>query len=297
MRSIAETAAKRYDKMFPNYGLQDLPDSPRFVFCATNLGTGSVLRFSKPYTADYRVGVRFNLDLPISTVLAASAAFPPVLSPLRIALEQDQELVQQFEDQTVGSGTADRSTKPDLADTEYAKRLELADGGVYDNIGLQPLNKFHTVLVSDGGGPFKYEPKVKTNWLQHMIRNWLVTDNQVRSLRRSELIAAFNAKRRNGTFWGIGTAYSDYPASVIPVHDGWADYLKAIPTRLHPFDDQTRRQLIAFSYALTDAALRSFCVPEGATIADPVLPFDRVDLAGPPPKTRYEAPPIWKLWK
>ena len=37
--------------------LQDLPDDPRFVINATNVQTGSLWRFSKPYMADYRVGL------------------------------------------------------------------------------------------------------------------------------------------------------------------------------------------------------------------------------------------------
>ena len=286
-QSIAETVAKKYDKLFPNYGLQDRPLHPRFVFCATNLGTGSILRFARPYTADSRVGKRDNLDLPLSDVLAASAAFPPVLSPMRFHLGESEALTEQF----------DETNKPDLADTEFAEKLELADGGVYDNLGLQPLDQYHTLLVSDGGGPFQDETKVKTNWLQHMIRNWLVTDNQVRSLRRSNLVAAYETDRRNGAFWGISTPYGKYTKRVLDVDDRWAHYLNAIPTRLHPFDELARQQLINFSYAMTDAALRTYVLPEGATIPDPQPPFPEVSLAGRPPSDRYEAPPIWKVWK
>ena len=32
--------------------LQDLPDTPRFVINATNVQTGALFRFSKPYMAD-----------------------------------------------------------------------------------------------------------------------------------------------------------------------------------------------------------------------------------------------------
>jgi NTE family protein len=50
-RSIAATVARSYDELFGRARLQGLPDAPRFVFCATNMGSGSLVRFAKPYTA------------------------------------------------------------------------------------------------------------------------------------------------------------------------------------------------------------------------------------------------------
>src|SRR5690348_1431449 len=50
----SEQVAKSYDAgLFHGKTLQDTPDSPRFVFCATNLQTGVLWRFSKPYAGDY----------------------------------------------------------------------------------------------------------------------------------------------------------------------------------------------------------------------------------------------------
>ena len=43
--------------IFGRTSLQDLPDTPRFVLNATNIQTGSLWRFSKPYMADYQVGM------------------------------------------------------------------------------------------------------------------------------------------------------------------------------------------------------------------------------------------------
>jgi NTE family protein len=52
--SAAEQVAASYDKyLFNNISLQGIPDEPRFVFCATNLQTGVLWRFSKPYAGDY----------------------------------------------------------------------------------------------------------------------------------------------------------------------------------------------------------------------------------------------------
>ena len=62
--------------------LQDLPDQPRFVINATNLQSGVLWRFSKPYMADYRVGKVEPPTESLADAVAASSAFPPVLSPL-----------------------------------------------------------------------------------------------------------------------------------------------------------------------------------------------------------------------
>jgi len=43
-------------RLFDTATLQDLPDRPRFVINATNVQTGALWRFMKPYMADYRVG-------------------------------------------------------------------------------------------------------------------------------------------------------------------------------------------------------------------------------------------------
>ncbi len=66
----------------------------------------------------------------------------------------------------------------------------LADGGVYDNLGLEPIIKSaRTVLVSDGGSPFKTKPR--PSWLlagADHPRACSTEDNQVRGLRKRDLI-------------------------------------------------------------------------------------------------------------
>ena len=57
------------------------PTSPRFVFCATNLQSGVLFRFSKPYAGDYVIGRLDRPKIRLSQAVAASSAFPPVLSP------------------------------------------------------------------------------------------------------------------------------------------------------------------------------------------------------------------------
>src|SRR5208283_254806 len=76
--SAADQAAKSYEALVGQQTLQDLPDSPRFVFCSTNLQTGVLWRFSKPYAGDYITGFIEKPDILVAQAIAASAAFPPV---------------------------------------------------------------------------------------------------------------------------------------------------------------------------------------------------------------------------
>ncbi len=87
--SISDKVANAYRKhLFGEATLQDLPDDPpRFVINATNVQTGVLWRFSKPYMRDYLVGEVKNPTVSLATAVAASSAFPPVLSPARLELD------------------------------------------------------------------------------------------------------------------------------------------------------------------------------------------------------------------
>jgi NTE family protein len=202
-----------------------------------------------------------------------------------ITLDDTQALTQLF---PVKPG---EEPEPLAGRAPYTHRLELSDGGVYDNLGLQPVEQMHTVLVSDGGGPFEFEEDVAVNWLSHMIRAWKVTDRQVRALRRAGLVAEFKRDERFGAFWSIQTDYQSYPDRRLPVHEEWADYLASIPTRLTTVPVDQRKQLINWAYSLTDAALRSFVAP-GIT-PDPVWPYPENPLDVAP---TVASKPWWKRW-
>ena len=88
--------------------------------------------------------------------MAASSAFPPVLSPLQLKL--DPARVERVEGN-------------DLHEKPYTSRVVLTDGGVYDNLGLETVwKRYDTVLVSDGGGQMSPEPEPKEDWARHAYR-------------------------------------------------------------------------------------------------------------------------------
>ncbi len=247
--SIGEKVAAAYDRhLFHGATLQDLPDTPRFVINATNVQSGALWRFSKPFMADYRVGRVDGPTLPLALAVAASSAFPPVLSPVELELEPGQVRAQPGND---------------LCRAPYTTHVVLTDGGVYDNMGLETVwKRYQTVLVSDAGGKTQPEDEPGEDWARHSLRVLNLVDNQVRSLRKRQVIAAFKDGTRQGAYWGIRTDIDDYQlASAFPGPFARTLELANLPTRLQRMEPEIQERLINWGFAVCDAALRRHVEP------------------------------------
>ena len=247
---ITERVAKAYERhLFGHATLQDLPDEPRFVINATNVQSGVIWRFMKPYMRDYRVGEVKRPTVTLAEAVAASSAFPPVLSPMEMRLDPNSF--------TPGSGL-------DLQRPPFTTNVVLTDGGVYDNLGLETVwKRYDTVLVSDGGGKMKAEDEPKSDWGRHAYRVLQLIDNQVRALRVRQLIESYEAGVRKGAYWGIRTDIRDYQLpSAMPCPLERSTELAHTPTRLKRLDDTRQEQLINWGYAVCDAALRKHVDPQ-----------------------------------
>lgn len=253
--SIADKVADAYRKhLFGLASLQVFPaDPPRFVINATNVQSGALWRFSKPYMADYRVGVVKNPQVELAVAVAASSAFPPVLSPLRLELD---------------AAAYEPPTTEDLHQEPYLTDVVLTDGGVYDNLGLETAwKRYQTVLVSDGGGKLQAEPEPKGDWARHALRVNELIDNQVRSLRKRQLIASYTTQARQGTYWGIRSDITDYGlADSLPCPVEKTTVLANTKTRLKRLDAVVQERLINWGYAICDTAMRKWVDP---TLAKP----------------------------
>jgi NTE family protein len=259
-RTGARVAAAYDDFLFHGKTLQDLPDSPRFVINATNVQSGVLWRFSKPYMRDYLVGEVTNPTIPLAQAVAASSAFPPVLSPIELRLDPNSF--------TAGMGKLQR--KP------FTSKVVLTDGGVYDNLGLETIwKRYQTVLVSDAGGQLEAEAEPKSDWAQHSYRVLNLIDNQVRALRKRQVIDSFKANaadaaHRKGAYWGIRTDIKAYqlPDTLNCPFDR-TTALAQTPTRLKRLEDELQERLINWGYAVCDAALRRHVDPAIAKGAFP----------------------------
>ncbi|MDB5578500.1 MAG: Patatin [Bradyrhizobium sp.] len=257
--SIGDRIAKAYDEhLFHGKTLQDMPDEPRFVINATNVQSGVLWRFMKPYMRDYRVGEVRNPKVPLAQAVAASSAFPPVLSPFELRLKDS--------DFTPNTGT-------DLQRPPFTTRVVLSDGGVYDNLGLETAWKRHqTVLVSDAGGKTEAEEEPETDWPRHSYRVLNLIDSQVRALRKRQVIDSFVSKARKGAYWGIRTDIADYKLpDALNCPLARTMQLAELPTRLKRLDDATQERLINWGYAVCDAALRAHVDP--AVQPKPAFPY------------------------
>jgi NTE family protein len=254
--TVAEKVADSYRKyLFGTATLQDLPpDPPRFVINATSVQTGALFRFSRPFAADYRVGMIPNPAIELAVAVAASSAFPPVLSPLKLELDPQSW------------APASGFPSEDLHSEPYLSEAVLTDGGVYDNMGLETAWKnYKTILVSNGGGKMQPSPDPASDWARHALRINEIIDNQVRSLRTRQVVGAFEAGSRTGAYWGIRTSIGDYGlADALPCPEEQTLALAATATRLKRMDAVVQERLINWGYAVCDAAMRRH--------VDPTLP-------------------------
>ena len=263
-KTIGNTLAGYYDKYLLNHAtIQDLPDTPRFVFNSTNIQTGSNWRFSKPYMGDYTVGLVSKPTLALSIAVAASSAFPPFLSPVELRLSE-----------------ADYSSDDTATNTssDFRERVLLTDGGVYDNLGLETAwKRYSNILVSDGGRKMQADAAARTDWAMQSRRLIDLLQHQTSNLRRRQVIDSFLSGERGGAYWGVQTDVRKFDAvGAIEV----TDRMKAIgnmETRLEAVHDEDQRDLINLAYVLCDAAIRS---SSGRWVGDirilraaPALPF------------------------
>lgn len=248
--SASKQITSAYRKhLFGDNTLTTFPNEPRFVINATNLQSGALWRFMKPYTRDWKVGEipDSRKTIQIAVAVAASSAFPPFLSPAKLKFDADD-----YSPNSGGSGTNNLQQPP------FTTKPILSDGGLYDNLGLETVwKRYKTVLVSDAGGEMKPEPKVASNWPIQAYRVLNVIDNQVRSLRKRQVIDSFEAGIRTGAYWGIRTNIDHYELpNALPCPHKQTLRLANTPTRLKKLDAILQKQLINWGYAVCDAAIR-----------------------------------------
>jgi NTE family protein len=265
---ISKRIEAAYDRtLFNGASLQDLPsdgEGPRFVINATNLQSGALFRFSKPFMADYLVGMVPSPAVSLAKAVAASSAFPPVLSPY--ILKVDSKLFKP-------------DPKCPLQKEPFTSQIVLSDGGVYDNLGLETVWKdYQTVLVSDAGGKMQSEEKPHHDWPLQARRVLDVIDNQVRSLRKRQVIEAFKSRGsfHNGSYWGMRSHVKDYNvADSFNCPENRTLELAQTPTRLEALDPQYQERLINWGYAICDTAIRAHLddkYPKG------VLPYPKSEI-------------------
>ena len=139
--------------------LSQLPDFPVWSINATSTETGRRFRFKGIEIGDYETQYTNAPQFLLAKAMAISASVPFVLGPMRFKTSQ---LVWK------------KSKKRPVIDKDDPSSftcLHLYDGGIYDNLGMEPLfdageqtikafnQKINYLLFSDGGAIFEKKPK------------------------------------------------------------------------------------------------------------------------------------------
>jgi NTE family protein len=132
---------------------------------------------------------------------------------------------------------------------ELRRHLLLTDGGVYDNLGLEPVWRNHLdVLVSDGGGVFR--AATQRTVIGRLARSLEVLGRSGSNTRLRWLHAAFAREVLGGATWGVDDAPAEgYPVAVV-------EQIARVRTDLDAFSPAEQQVLERHGYLTADAALR-----------------------------------------
>jgi NTE family protein len=186
--------------------LADLPALPEWSINGTTAETGRRFRFKSSRCGDYQLGYADAKQFRLSHALAVSAAFPGGIGPL--ALKTADYTWKKRPRWEAPEEQAQTVSLP-------FKRLHLYDGGIYDNLGLEPLfdvgqrrQKAETrsiLIVSDAGAPLRQGFAFGTVNPWRMKRIMDITMEQQRALRVRVFANALQMGQP-GAYLQIGTS-------------------------------------------------------------------------------------------
>lgn len=231
--------------------LSALPESPEWSINGTTAENGKRFRFKRGDIGDYTLGYASGSNFPLSHALAVSAAFPGGFGPLKL---DPKQFVWRKRPWDAASQDARR------VDLEYDD-LHLYDGGVYDNLGLEPFfdpgrlqPKFdgHYLIASDAGAPLS---KGFNYWGINPFRLKRVADimsDQARALRVRGFVGYLRKIEAAGAYVYIDT----------PVLDGAgadsAKYVAKFPTTLRRLRFEEFDRIMNHGYAVAMSVENEF---------------------------------------
>lgn len=241
---VLDPFATRLDKLAASYDrdlfhgktLNDLAAGPRMYFNATNLATGNMFFFvagggGPAEMGEHELGVVAAPGFPICQAVAASSAFPPVFPPLRL----------------------DATTYAHASAVDY---VTLTDGGVYDNMGINPLvrtrNALDYVIVSDGGKPFALDESPTESGAIVLKAALDIMMEQIRGLEFDRL------QHRHGALKGPKPLWFSIDSKEGEAQPGDAAFASAISTNLAKLNADEMGVLTRHGGALVDARIRRY---------------------------------------
>lgn len=240
--------------------LADLPDTPQWIINATCYQTGKNWRFQRDLMGDYQTKYITDPDFRLSQALAASAAVPGLIGPLRIRSRRYQWSEYRGDDWQPIS-------------PKY-KHLHLWDGGVYDNLGVESLFKpseglregTDFLIVCDASRPLARESRQsrwRPGYLKASMRLVDVATDQVRSLRARMLIEHFKQNPGTGTYLRLGLTskktYARRPMEGTPaLTDREVQLVSQLETTLRRLTHREFGLLFRHGFEVADATLSNY---------------------------------------
>lgn len=234
--------------------LSDLPIEPEVSINGTPAENGVRFRFKKDSIGDYTIGYASAGNLKLANAMAVSAGFPGGIGPLVLD-------TTKYEWRTWTPNGLGEIRNPPFS------KLHLYDGGVYDNLGLEPY--FNSgilkakvqniyIITSDAGAPLKTGFK---RWALSPFRLMRVLDiisNQARALRVRTFSTYIQADKSNGAYIYINT----------PLVDGSkcedARFASSYPTDLNKISEVNFDQIAGYGYQVSKKVESEYGLyPEG----------------------------------
>ncbi len=184
--------------------LTDLPRSPEWSINGTTAENGKRFRFKAAELGDYELGYAAPGNFPLVNALAVSAAFPGGFGPLTLDASKFVWKRRPW-GAPIGSEA--------VVDIGY-RRLHLYDGGVYDNLGLEPYfdagrgrSKLssESIVVSDAGAPLAPGFSFGAFNMFRLKRVADIMSDQAHALRVRTFSTYLQAEPGRGAFIYIGT--------------------------------------------------------------------------------------------
>ena len=235
--SRLDKLAETYERdLFGKKKMASLKNGPRIYINATNLATGNMFFFvagggGKTELGEHELGQANADNFKISYAVAASSAFPPVFPPLQL--------------------------KHDQFPSDQVDYVTLTDGGVYDNLGVNPLlrlkrNKLQYAIISDGGKPFVTDPDPTESGSIVLKESIGILMEQVRGLQLQRL------KLSHGAEGGPKPLWFSIDSTEGEKKPGDASFASLIGTNLKALSDDEMKVLGRHAGALCHARILKY---------------------------------------
>ena len=237
-----------------------LPDRPRFVFCSTDVVYRVLWTFDTGTRTmgDAKAGHAPLGDWTIAHAAAASSCVPLLFKAVRI----DAPL-------TGGAPDCDRG--------ENGGSIDIVDGGIYDDLGIDAVRDDHsTILVSDAGPVYRPRPRKLPLW--RGLRSAITMFEQASEVRARWFRERLEQGEVAGAYWGVKSVAADYP--VKPTEAPYPDelircWIEPVRNDLNAFTKGERAVLQNHGYLMADLAIHASAAGLIADDAPPKVPYPK----------------------